>query len=234
MGKLLHAEWYKFIHDKIFFITCAATVIFNLIVFSGSPIFTLTGHSALVESMKKEIATAILSCIYGGIFLGGDFAERTLYHGITSGNGRGKVIVAKSVVYAAATDVLLYLFPIFNVIICTAKNGLGIEASFSHVAGVIAALLFLGFSISAVSTLAAVCFRDIGRTIGIPAALYFVMILLLNSPYSEVFSRLLPIGAVILVADGTISPVCGGLVGILWFALLTAVSSVIFRRAQLR
>ncbi|PHO08247.1 hypothetical protein BFT35_01970 [Thermoanaerobacterium thermosaccharolyticum] len=90
MGKLLHAEWYKFIHDKIFFITCAATVIFNLIVFSGSPIFTLTGHSALVESMKKEIATAILSCIYGGIFLGGDFAERTLYHGITSGNGRGR------------------------------------------------------------------------------------------------------------------------------------------------
>lgn len=237
MGRLLHTEWYKLIHDKIFWITCAVIVLFNLIIFSGSPFLTLTGHSALSESMKKEIATAIIACIYGGVFLGGDFTERTLYHSLMIGKGRTPVLMAKSIVYACATDVLLLIFPLFWVWICSIRNGLGIPASsttFPHTVGIITALLLLGFALSAISLLAAVCFRDIGCTIGIPIALYFIMILFLNSPYSPVFSRILPIGMMILVADGTVSPAYGALLGTLWFALLSAVSALIFRRAELR
>lgn len=237
MGRLLHTEWYKLIHDKIFWTTCAVIVLFNLLIFSGSSLLALPGHSTLIESMKKEIATAIIACIYGGIFLGGDFTERTLYHSLMIGKGRGSVLIAKSIVYAFATDVLLLIFPLLWVWICSIRNGLGIPASsmtFSHTVGVIAALLLLGFAISAISLLAAVCFRDIGRTVGIPIALYFIMILFLNSPCSAVFSRILPIGTMILVADGTVSPAYGALLGILWFALLSAVSALIFRRAELR
>lgn len=103
-----------------------------------------------------------------------------------------------------------------------------------HLIGVIAALLILGFAVSAVSLLAAVCFRDVGRTIGIPIVLYFVMIVLLNSAYAPAFSRILPIGTFILVTDGTVSPAYGVSLGAVWTALLAAVTTLVFRRAELR
>lgn len=234
MGRLLHTEFYKLFHDKIFWITCAVVVFFNLLVFSGNSLFTLPGHFALIESMKKEIATAVITCIYGGVFLGGDFAERTLYHGLMIGKGRGHAFLAKSIVYAFATDVLLFIFPLIWVCVSSIKNGLGIKVTFAHTVGMIAALLLLGFAISAISLLAAVCFRDIGRTIGIPIALCFAMILLLNSSYSSLFSRILPIGTMILLADGMVSTAYAALLGAIWFAVLFAGCVLIFRRSELR
>ena len=237
MGGLLRTERYKLVHDKIFWITFAVIVLFNIIILSGSPVLNFTGYRALMESMKKEIATVLITCIYGGLFIGGDFADRTLYHGLMAGKGRSFVLLAKFIVFAIATDGLLFLFPLFLVLICTIKNGWGMTVSgdmLFHLIGIIVALLILGLAISAVSLLAAVCFRDVGRTIGIPIALYFVMILLLNSAYASAFSRILPIGALILVTDGTVSPAYGVLLGVIWSALLTAVSTMVFRRAELR
>ena len=237
MGKLFHTEWYKLFHEKIFWIISVVTVLFNILVFSGSSILNQPGYFALIECMKKEIATAMIACIYGGISLGGDFAGRTFYHGLMTGKSRSSVIIAKSIVFALATDVLLFLFPFLLTLTCTIRNGWGSAVpaeSTLHIVGILAALALLGFAISSVSLLAAVCFRDVGRTIGIPIALYFVMILLLNSPYSSAFFRILPIGLMILVADGTVSPAYGALLGVLWFALLSAVSTLTFRRAELR
>lgn len=237
MGKLFHTEWYKLFHEKIFWIFSVVTVLFNILIFSGSSILNLSGHFALIESMKKEIATAIIACIYGGISLGGDFADRTFYHGLLTGKSRSSVIIAKSIVFALATDVLLLLFPFLLTSTCTIKNGWGsaVPAESSlHIVGILAALALLGFAVSSISLLAAVCFRDIGRTTGIPIVLYFVTILLLNSPYSSTFFRILPIGLMILAADGTVSPAYGALLGVLWFVLLSVVSTLIFRRAELR
>ena len=187
--------------------------------------------------MKKEIATVLITCIYGGIFIGGDFADRTLYHGLMAGKSRSSVLAAKSIVFAIAADGLLFLFPLLLVLTCTIKNGWGMAVSGGmvlHLIGVIAALLILGFAVGALSLLAAVCFRDVGRTIGIPIVLYFVMIFLLNSAYASAFSRILPIGAFILVADGTVTPTYGLLLGFIWSALLATVSTLVFRRAELR
>jgi ABC-2 type transport system permease protein len=237
MGRLLHTEWYKLVHDQIFWAACAGIVFFNLLIFSGSSLWALPGQSALMEIMKKEIASAVIASIYGGVFLGGDFTERTFYHHLMIGKGRSCVLIAKSIVYAFATDVLLFLFPLLLVAVCSVRNGLGLPvsaATLPNTIGVIASLLLLGFAISAISLLAAVCFRDIGRTIGVPIVLYCMMILLLNSPDSLTFSRILPISLMILVADGTVSPAYGALLGTLWFVLLSAVSALIFRRAELR
>lgn len=237
MGKLLHAEWYTRFHDKIFWIFSAVIVLFNALVFSGSTVIHLTGCSALAESMKKEIATVIIAYIYGGISLGGDFADRTLYHGLMTGKNRSSVILAKAAVFAAAMNFLLFLFPFLFVFVCSVKNGWGAEVSAGyllHAAGVVLSLLVLGFAVSAASLLAAVCFRDVGRTIGIPVVLCFVMILLLNSAYAPAFARILPIGAFILVTDGTVSPADGMLLGAAWSMLLFTVSALVFRRAELR
>ncbi len=237
MGRLLHTERYKLFHDKIYWITLAVVVLFNILVLSGSTVLNLSGYKALTEIMKKEILTVLIACTYGGLFIGGDFVERTLYHGLMAGKSRSSVLFAKSIVFAIATDGLLFVFPLLLVLTCTIKNGWGMTGSAGmvlHLIGVIAALLILGFAISAVSLLVAVCFRDVGRTIGISISLCFVMILLLNSAYAPAFSRIFPVATLILVADGTVSPAYGVLLGILWCTLLTAVSTLVFRRAELR
>ena len=237
MGNLLRAEWYKLFHDKIFAITLAACVLFNTLIFSGSSILSCSGSEALQQCMKKEIMTAMIVCIYGGTFLGSDFADRTMYHGLTAGQSRGAVLHAKIIVFSFAADLMLFLFPLLLTVICTVKNGWGtaIGTGFApHLFGVVLALLLLGFAISAISLPAAVCFRDVGRTIGIPIVLYFIVIILLNSTFAPVLSRLFPISAVFLVTDGTVSAAYGMGLGLVWFALLAAVSTLIFRRVELR
>lgn len=237
MGGLLRTERYKLLHDKIYWITFAVILLFNVIILSGSSTLNFTGHRALTESMKKEIATVLITYIYGGIFIGSDFVDRTLYHSLMAGKSRNAVLVAKSIVFAIAADGLLFLFPLLLILTCTVKNGWGMTVSGGmvlHLIGVIAALLILGFATSELSLLAAVCFRDVGRTIGIPIVLCFMMILLLNSTYASAFSRILPIGTLILVADGTVSPACGVSLGAIWIALLTTISTLVFHRAELR
>lgn len=237
MRNLLRAEWYKLIHDKIFAITLAACVLFNALIFSGSPILSCSGSEALQQCLKKEIMSAMIVCIYGGTFLGSDFADRTMYHGLTTGQSRSVVFRAKIIVFSVAADLMLFLFPFLLAVICTIRNGWGTAVSTGlvlHLFGIVFALLFLGFAISAISLPAAVCFRDVGRTIGIPIVLYFIVIILLNSTFSPVLSRLFPISAVSLVTDGTISAPYGIELGLVWFALLATASTLIFRRVELR
>lgn len=237
MGKLLCSEKYKLLRDKIYWITLAAVVLFNVMLFSGTEALHFSGDKALTEVMKKEIITAMITCIFGGLSIGGDFADRTLYHGLMVGKSRNSVLFAKSIVFAVAADGLLFLFPLLFVLTCTIKNGWGMAVSremvFQPIATVLA-LLILGFAISEVSLLAAVCFRDVGRTIGVPIIWYFVMILFLNSADAPVFSRIFPIGILILVSDGTVPAAYGMLLGAIWSGLLVVLSALIFRRAELR
>lgn len=237
MRNLLRAEWYKLFHDKIFAIMLAACVLFNTLIFSGSPILNCSGGEALRQCMKKEIMTAMIVCIFGGTFWGIDFADRTMYHGLTAGQSRNAVFCAKIIVFSVAADLMLFIFPSFLAVICTIRNGWGTSVCSGlalNLLSIVLALLLLGFAISAISLPAAVCFRDVGRTIGIPIVLYFIVIILLNSAYTPVLSRLFPISAIFLVTDGTVSAAYGMGLGIVWFVLLAVVSTLLFRRVELR
>ena len=237
MGKLLHAERYKLFHDKIFLITLAIVVAVNLIIVSGNATFGMSGSKALPEIMRREILAILISCIYGGLFIGSDFTDRTLYHGLMTGKSRMALLFTKAGIFFFATDAILFIFPLLLVIVCTARNGWGIALPATgafHLIGTAAALLILGFAVGAFSLLAAVCFRDVGRTIGIPILLYFVMILLLNSSYGAALARIFPAGILVLLVNNTVSPAYGILLGIIWTVTLFLVSALIFRRAKLR
>ena len=237
MKNLLRAETYRLFHDRVFWAILVGIIAFYMMLLSGSAIFSLPGQKALSEIMKKEIIAVLISCLYGGPFLGGGFADRTLYHGLLTGKSRGTVLCTQFIVFSIAAEVLLYCFPLLLVVTCTVRNGWGAAVSAGlagHLVGAAAAFLILGVAIGAVSLLASVCFRDVGRTIGIPIVLYFGMILLLNSPDASTFMRIFPVGILILVTEGTVSPAYGALLGGIWSGLLFAVSALVFRRAELR
>lgn len=237
MGKLLHAEWYKLLHDRAFWVALAAAFLLDLLVFSGSSILSRTGSQVLPETMKKAIGTVLIVCLYSGLFIGDDFAGRTFYHGLMTGKSRNTVCMAKAVVFEAASEMILFLFPLFLTVFCTARNGWGKAASAGpppQLILVVLSLLILGLAVASAPLLVAVCFRDVGRTVGISLLLCFVMIVLLNSAASPVFFRIFPVGILILVADGTVSPAYGMGFGIFWAGLLTAAALWVFRRAELR
>lgn len=236
MMNLLHTEQYKFMHDKLFWTILGVILLFNAFLFSGTNILDSYGYQVFKISMSKEIATAIITCIYGGVSIGSDFMDRTLYHELLSGKGRSLVLLAKFIVFAFAANGLLFFFPFLLVLTCTIKNGWGMVVSISfvmHIICIVVALLILGFAISVISLLAAVCFRNIGCTIVIPIVIYFILILLLNSPFSSALFRIFPISTLILVVDGTVTPAYGIKLGIIWAGSLIIVSMLIFRRAEL-
>jgi len=237
MGNLLHVEWYKLVRDKIYWILLAVIVLVNLLILSGGQQFSLSGYSFLKTIMQKEIITIMLASIYGGLFVGRDFENCTLYHEITAGRSRIQVLLAKTIVFLLALNGLILIFPILGIICCILKNGWGIpfttEMGF-YLLFVFIALVLLSCAIGMISMLAAVCFQDVGRTIGIPIILFFIMIMLLNSKYAIQFAHFLPIGMMVLVANGTTHPVYGVLLGSAWSVVLFMISTLVFRRAELR
>lgn len=237
MGKLLHIEWYKLVRDKIYWILLAVIVLVNLIILSGGQQFSLSGYSFLKNIMQKEIITIMMASIYGGLFVGRDFEDCTLYHEITAGKSRIQVLSAKITVFLLALNGLILIFPMLAIIYCTLKNGWGIPFTAGmefYLLFVFIALLLLNCAIGMISMLAAVCFRDVGRTIGIPIILFFIMIILLNGKYAIQFAHFLPLGMMALVTNGTVAPVYGMLLGSVWSAVLFMISALVFRRAELR
>lgn len=234
MKNLLRTEWYKLFTDKLFYMMLAVVLLVNMLVYSGNSCFQLSGYKTLNQVMQKEILTAFMTCIYGGLFIGNDFAQGTFYRGILSGKGRAEAVLAKSAVFAAAANVLLYLFPLAATIVCTVKNGWGTAISPLCCLQFCLSMLLLGCAVSALSVLAGCVFRDVGRAMGLPIVLYLLMILLLNSPYALLFARILPIGTMILVTKGTVAPFYGILPGSFWTIVLLAGSVLSIRRAELR
>lgn len=236
MSKLLNAEWYKFVHDKVYWALLAVIVLVNWIMLFGSRKFNLPGRDILSPIMDKEIITIMIASVYGGLFVGKDFEERTLYHGIMAGKGRARTLLAKVVVFLVAMNGLLLMFPLLAVLYCTIKNGWGISFTTGmalNLFDVFIALILLGCAIGMISLLVAVCFRDIGRTIGIPIILFLAMIPLLNSRYAFQLSHFLPVGTMRLVTNSTVSPVFGMLLGVVWSAVFIIISLFVFRKAEL-
>lgn len=237
MGELLHAEWYKLVHDRIYWILMVVIVLINLMILSGSKELGLPGCEILKGIMQKGIFTIMIASIYGGLFVGEDFEDRTLYHEVTAGGSRFHVLLAKTIVFEVALNGLILIFPVLSISFCSVTNGWGAPFTFwtaMNLIHIFVAVVLLNCAVGMISILAAVCFHDVGRTIGTPIALLFVMIFLLNSRYAMQFMYLIPVGMMSLVVSDMLSPTYGMILGIVWGMVLYGISAYIFKRAELR
>lgn len=198
MVKLFRAEGFKLIHDKSFW----GIALFSLLL-SSLLLLDSQGHtkSLFYSSLYNTPLLYFSAIIWGALFVGEDFKERTLHSYLSAGHKRSHIFFAKAAVYALSSLLLLGL----PLLLHTAAGCLvqkSPQLTSEHVF-VDCAMIFLGiFAMCMFPLFCAFVFQDVGRTFAVPMVIFFVMIFLLNTPGAERLTRILPMGQLRLLSLG--------------------------------
>lgn len=113
MKALLKCELLKLEKSICYKILILGVVLYAVadIYFAGSGIYgTGNGFSALFDSFQTWGRCLMVSGIFAGLFIGGDFNNRILYSEISVGNSRSKVFFSKAFIYWLSCIILTLLY----------------------------------------------------------------------------------------------------------------------------
>ncbi|OMF91387.1 hypothetical protein [Paenibacillus sp. FSL R7-0337] len=231
---LIKAELYKLVHDKSFFILSALSVMLGsfLMLDQGQ----LTGYDSVSASLYNAPILMLLTCVFGALYLGKDFADHTLYHMICAGHSRNHVFFSKAILFIVGSNIILLLQPILSIAYNTGSHGWG-GHSFGSDSSKVIALFFttavLNSAMCGISLLMAFICRDIGKTLSIPALIYFLNIFLLNGPNAKTIAHFIPLGQLRLLIEDSSSIGAALLVGIIFLMCFCLAAVRIFNRSEL-
>ena len=231
---LIKAELYKLVHDKSFFILSALSVMLGsfLMLDQGQ----LTGYESVSASLYNAPILMLLTCVFGALYLGKDFADHTLYHMICAGHSRNHVFFCKAILFIVGSNIILLLQPILCIAYNTGVHGWGgysYGSDFSRVTAIFLTTAVLNAAMCGISLLTAFICKDIGRTLSIPALVYFLNIFLLNGPNAKVIARFIPLGQLRLLIEDSSSIGKALLVGIIFLMCFCLASVRVFNQSEL-
>ncbi|WP_340026308.1 ABC transporter permease [Paenibacillus sp. FSL K6-1096] len=231
---LIKAELYKLVHDKSFFILSALSVMLGsfLMLDQGQ----LKGYDSVSAALYNAPILMLLTCVFGTLYLGKDFADHTLYHMISAGHSRNHVFFSKAIVFIVGSNVILLLQPILCIAYNTGIHGWGghsFGSDFGRVTALFLTTAILNAAMCGISLLTAFICRDIGRTLSIPALVYFLNIFLLNGPNAQAIARFIPLGQLRLLLEDSSSAGAALLVGIIFLMCFCLAAVRIFNQSEL-
>lgn len=130
MIHLIKAELYKLKKSLGFKLIFLGTIIYALIeVAFGVMGFygEITGFEAFFSSMGAWGRCYLISGIFAGLFIAGDFSNRGIQTEIAVGNSRLNVILSKGFVYWLGCMGLIITYQLINVIGITINKGFGVN-----------------------------------------------------------------------------------------------------------
>ncbi|MEK4849335.1 hypothetical protein NST04_05570 [Paenibacillus sp. FSL H7-0756] len=231
---LIKAELYKLVHDKSFFILSALSVMLGsfLMLDQGQ----LTGNDSVSASLYNAPILMLLTCVFGALYLGKDFADHTLYHMICAGHSRNHVFFSKAILFIVGSNIILLLQPILCIAYNTGSHGWGSHpfgSDFSKVIALFFTTAVLNAAMCGISLLTAFICKDIGKTLSIPALVYFLNIFLLNGPNAKAIAHFIPLGQLRLLIEDSSSIGTALLVGIIFLMCFCLAAVRIFNRSEL-
>lgn len=228
MANLLKAEFYKLFHSQSFWILEVFSFLLSGVLLLDSKSLTDNFFSAALYNVPLLYFLAI---ILSALFVGNDFGERTLHTYIYTGHKRSFVLFAKVFVYIIACIILLLLPVLFYGFIGALKFNLPACINWNSVITIFTssvAMCLLPFFF-------AVIFRDAGRSLAIPMAIFFLMIFLMNGNYAQQVGTLLPMGQLrLIVLQQDISRLPMLMADILWIFVLYFGAVFLFNRSDLK
>ena len=236
MINLLHTEFFKLRHDKSFWaILMVAALTGGLLIFEKGD---LTGKESVAASLYNTPILILFTSVFGGLFIGSDFVDRTLYHEVCAGHSRTQVFFSKAITFFVGSNAILLLFPMLSVLFSTVLHGWGepfTTESSLYLLKMMLVNLLLNTATVSISMLIGVICKDVGKTIGLPALFHFIIIFILNGQNAKQVARFIPLGQLRLILEEP----QGGLtqaaaVGIIVSAVVLTISSVCFRKTELR
>lgn len=231
MMNLLKAEFYKLFHSWYF----GGILLFNLGLSSVLLLDSKTQTSNIFfASLYNTPLLYFLIIVFSALFVGNDFAEKTLHQYVSAGHKRGQIFLAKMVVYQIACQIILILPILFHEVF----GEIYLKESIVDICNteLIAAI---GIAITAMCMLPvffAFLFQDIGKSLVVPMLMFLVMIFLLNGKQVEYATKILPMGQLRLVALQGMSWESMGLIGIdlLWIFILYLGAYYVFKCSNLQ
>ena len=239
MGNLLRLEWYKLWRDKTFYAVFGVTVLLGICIsFDGH---SVTGLQVMEASLHTANLLILPVCVFPGLFIGREFDEGTIYHGIESGHSRFQVFLAKSVVFFIGCEVLMMAFPAVNVFFHSLAFGFGEPMSAEialYLIKVTGVVVVLNAASMATGLLLGFLCRDVAKTIGISLFIFGILTLLnLYGAKLSFLSFLIPMAAERLLMTEILPAASLWLIlgsGAAWIAVLGAGAFFCFVRCALQ
>ena len=197
---------------------------------------SLNGYDSITASLSNVPLLMPLTSVYGALYLGKDFADRTLYSAICAGHTRSHIFFSKALVFIAGSNLILLVQPVLIISLNTWIHGWGhlsFESDFKYLISLLLITAVLNAAMCAVSLLIAFSCRDVGRTLTIPALIYFLTIFLLNGPQAHKIARFIPLGQLRLVIGSSSSSGAALLTGGSVLLLFCLAAAWLFNRAEL-
>lgn len=224
MSDLLKAEFYKLSHKWSFWGTLLIAIFLeNILLMDG-----LRQTSTLWQaSLYNAPQLYFLLIVFGALFIGNEFENRTFHNLISAGHSRGHILFAKTVAYLTAC-VLLVMVPLLLHVLTADFS----PEFWSSIPLIFTAILAMGM----LPLLAAVLLKDVGKTMAIPLVFYMAMVFVLNGRYYAPALQSLPVGHLRLLALNGFPDSWGTLLGIdaAWILILYIAAHLCFCRSNLK
>lgn len=237
MGRLLHAEVARYLHDRTFWIAILVVILANMVVMTGGHQLEAPGREVLGRIMMKSIATMMVVGVYAGLSFGGDFERGTFSYPIRCGWAMGQTLLSKVLVFVAFMAFAIILFPACAIIWCTLANGWGAPFTLEEAAGFIgmaASLVVLAASTAMVPVLISVAARSSAAAIAASLVVTLLQVPILNGASALVAAHVLPFGTMWFVAKGDISPLYGIALGAAWSVALYTICAAILKKTDMK
>lgn len=131
MRDLINAELYKLYKSAIYKILLLGVIIYAVSDLYAAYTYgdTVNGFQAIIDSTGSWSRSLLISGIFAGMFVAGDFDNRGIQMQLSVGKSRLSVIFAKSFVYWISGILFALLYQIIYIIPYTFTEGFGIKIS---------------------------------------------------------------------------------------------------------
>lgn len=232
MSNLLKAEFYKLTHSWYFW---------------GIGLFNCFLSSVLLLDSKRETANLFFASLYNtpllyfliivfsALFVGNDFAQKTIYQYVSSGHKRGQIIFAKTVVYQIACVIIL----VIPVILHGLLGRLFLKEVSAAIDDIAVIMITIGLSILAMCMLPlffSFLFQDMGKSLTVPMLTFLIMIFLMNGKQAQYITKILPMGQLRLISlqELSLAHVHFITIDLLWIFILYLGAYFIFCHSNLK
>lgn len=232
MANLLKAEFYKLFHSRSFWGMVSFSFLLSSLLLLDSEQLTA---GLFFASLYNTPLLYFLTIIFGALFVGNDFGERTLHCFLTAGHKRSAILFAKTLTYQIACVSMLAIPLVMH----------GLFGAFIKKEEIISTEFFLTTGVTIPVCILAMCmlplffsfvFRDMGRTLAVLMVVFFSMIFLLNGGGAQSAAIILPMGQLRLISLQQLPIPAAAVVAIdtVWIIVLYIGAYVSFYRSDLK
>lgn len=204
-----------------------------------------SGVNIFLNALSDFSLYATLGAIFAGMFICGDFENRTLQNGISAGGGRLTILAGKAIVYFIAVSMLSLPYPLINLICSTIRFGFGLELSIEIILkllGILTAFLFSNCALVSICVSFAFVIQKVGGVIGAGIAVIIfggniiisiaamrpeLAFIFDYSPYGLSFSS-------ISLDNGTADFIKVIFISLIYMAVVLAATYGVFKKAELK